>query len=151
MTTDQLHDLILSDPEAREMADLGNDEQAALRVSQIVEPVPSETRVTYLSLAASPTVGVEVVNRLIKTIKEASAGNLLLGEIQYSMRDAGVDIAHPASVEMLNQLAAVGAPGWINADDVLRITALGKHRPTISHSDVSRAWLRYRDHGRLPS
>lgn len=153
MTDTELHDLILGDEATKALADNGNDYAAAKRASEIAPLEYHETRVTYLSLAAEPTVGGDATKRLIKSIRTLAAADYLLDEVQHSLRGAGVDVAHASARGTLDTLAALTAagtvPGGLTADDAAAIKTLGKRPPTITHHDVSRVWSVYRPNGMI--
>lgn len=149
MTDEALKTLILGDPEAKALADSGDDGGCATRVNVIGPTVPRETRHTFLSLAAH--VGPAVTERLIRSIRAAVAGgNLLLDEVQWSLRNApGVDVAHPATHGTLDALVAAAVPNGLVQADAEGIEALGDFPDTVYAGDISRVYSIFRPEGKV--
>lgn len=149
MTDDALKTLILGDPEAKALADAGDDGGCALRVNAIAPKEPRETRHTFLSLAG--LLGPGVATRLIRSLRAAVAGgDLLLDEVQWSLRNPpGVDVAHPATHGTVDALAGAEVANGLTQADADAIKALADFPATISTGDVSRVYSVFRPDGKV--
>jgi len=152
MTTQQLHDFIHANAEAKALADAGNDAGCAALISPSLPKVRRETRMSYLSIAA--VLGPDPVRRLIHSVEGASANDVFLQKIKLRMEgNDGVDLAHPATRGMLDQFAALTEnstiPSGLTAADAAAIKALADQPQTVSADEVSAAWAVYRPEGRI--
>ncbi len=146
MTADELHDLMTGDPASKAHADAGRDQDAADALAAALPKVARETRMTTLAIAGA--LGPELAGRMTHTINVAvQAGNALLGEIQWSLRQGGVDVGHPATWGTLDALVAVAVPGGLTAADAAAIKGLSLTAQVVTADQVSAAWVRYRPGG----
>lgn len=150
MTDQELHDAIQANAEAKALADAGNDEGCAALIGPTLPKVLRETRVTYLGIMAEggPALGA----RLITSVRAVVAsGHVVLSpvldEVQHSLRDSGVDIAHAATRSTLDTLASLQVPNGLTAEDAATIKAMAEYPQTIDPRQVSRAWATYRGQG----
>lgn len=148
MTTQQLHDLILADPEAKALADIGDDTRCAVRCSTIAPKMKKETRLSYIGIMnlLGPVIGA----RLITSVDAgAASGHPVLGpvltEARIVMRGEGVNITHPATIAQLDALVGLGVSNGLMADDAAAIKALAEFPQTITADQVSEAWASERN------
>lgn len=113
---------LLATPEYAGLTDVAAAELANQRRHQVVD----ETQWTYLGLASSQGVGIEVTGRLIATIDAVAASNPVVAEMRTFLRDpaGGISPAEAATQQMLDAFAA-NEDLPLTSDDAASIKALG--------------------------
>lgn len=150
MTDNELHDIIHGDTAAKALADAGNDEGAARRAAEIARvPAPAlATERTVFAAFANPADGEAVLTAL----EAAAAGNGATARVvKRALRwlqpgEGGLDVGNASVRAMIDQLAAGGV---LTPTQAATLKGLGERPATVSASDVSRAWARYRPDGRI--
>lgn len=150
MTTQELHDAILANAEAKALADAGNDSGCAALISPLLPKVRRETRMTYIEVMNA--LGHALGARLITSVNAAAAsGHPVLGpvldEARHSLRGNGVDLAHTDTRQMLDTLVARATLNGLTAADAAALKGLAEHPQVIDAGEVGKAWAQYRPGG----
>jgi hypothetical protein len=155
MTDDELHAAILADPEAKALADAGNDAGCAARLAAILPPTIGRRMVdasNILEAFPNPVEGLTVLG----TIRAVAAGDSPLAPAIKEVLpwldtpgSPGLNVGSPSLRAMLDILAGIGA---LTVDQVAAIKALAPTSPAVvTDGQVSAAWYRHRPGGLVPS
>ena len=139
MTTEQLRALIESDPEALELAQVGNDSGCAERLAEIAPKVIGPDKFIHgmdlVSAFADPAVGADAWAKL-KAAGPANPVVALAVEYMGPSSVRGLNIADQRSLAMCDQLRQLGVWNQAQCDGV---KALGMVAQTITADQVSEA------------
>jgi hypothetical protein len=140
----------MADPEAKAMADAGNDIGCANRISEISAPQVSQFTYVYdrgvIAAFPDPAIGHSFLNGLAVVAEQ----NPVIGRVLkwLSPSEGGIDVGNAVVRSQLDYLATLGVPG-INADVVGTLKGLAETPVVIPVDQVSRVWLQYRPNGRI--
>jgi hypothetical protein len=141
MTDAELYALIDGDPDAKAMAQAGNDSGCASRCMSIASPehVPTVLTKRGFYKAATPAVAASIIAKLENYAAQNQTYSLIVGEFLEWLVPAngGADFGDP---DVLNLAGALAQGGVITSNEYTVITMLSLKPPTITGSDVSRVW-----------
>lgn len=141
MTTDELKQLILADPTAKDLAERGADDRCAERCREIAPPVPVEFRITeltVLSLYADPEQGERVMGKIETAANTSAAVRRILKWMQPGA--PGVD-AGDARVRALLTADPINHGAGLTDAEAKPILDAASAPPQISGKDVSACGL----------
>lgn len=102
---------------------LSNADAAAL-VNTPRHAALRESRQNYISLAGQPTVGPDVVRRLISAVESVVNSDKLVNESRHWLRSStGIDVGHPATRALIDAM-----PTPLTTSDKTKIKALAEYQ-----------------------
>lgn len=143
INTDELHDIILNNKVAKELADSGNDSGCA---ESIKEDLPTEvmpesffTELSILSAFENP-MDAETCLQKLETVAESNP--ILKRVLKWIVPGAkGLDFGNPS---VRGQLDALHQAGVLTDNELNILKSLGEIKINITANDISLAWARYR-------
>jgi hypothetical protein len=149
MTTEQLHDLINANAEAKALADAGNDRACAAVISAALPPTIGEYMLTERGVfkAFANPADAETVMQTLEAVAAANPADVPIGPVVkralkwMQPNNGGVDVGNAALRQVLD--------GILQPSHAATIKALAEVPQTVSTDQVSAAWLRYRPGGKV--
>lgn len=140
MTSEELRALIVSDAQAKALAETGAADLCAARCRAIAPKVTQQTRateLTILSLYANPADAVLV----LQTIETVAQSNSVVAYVLKWLQPGapGIDIGDARVRQLLVAPVQSGGVG-LSAELAAPLLAAAEVEPQISGSDVSTAW-----------
>lgn len=148
MEPDALYKAIQADDDAKALAAIGNDSGCAARISAILPKRIVTRQVSDLAIFAA-FEDPSIPEQLMQALEAAADSNPVVRRSLIWLRpnNGGVDVGHPATRALLDQLAQVGAIPQSTADV---IKALAEEPQIITANEVSAAMRSYRgEDGRI--
>jgi len=153
MTDDELHDAIASDPDAKALADAGNDAGCAARMRALLPPGVVSTRLGEGAILLA--LGDEDGDAALAAIEATTQAEFpegdprrplpgILARIVRIIQKEGVDFGEPSVRAKLDMLHAAGI---LTESAVATLKAVAETPARVSADDVSRAWAQYRPGG----
>ena len=154
MDVDALRAAIGADPQARSLAEAGDDAGCAARMRAILPPVVSSAHraegAILLILGAADgdaaLAAIESTAQAAPPDPRSAFAPVLSRIVRLIQSGAGVDFGEPSVRAMLDQLQAAEI---LQPSAVAKLKAAAESPASVSADDVSRAWLIHRPGGIL--
>lgn len=143
ITLEELHDIIHDNPEAKSLADAGNDNGVFSVILNLLPKFPVKeslaTELGVLEAFDNPQDGHDCLVK-IETVAE---GNAMLKRVISWLKPGskGLDFGN---IAVRSQLDALHGFGIITENELSVLKSIGEKTVEISVNDVSDAWARYR-------
>lgn len=148
MSPQELKSLIESDPQAKALAEAGNDYACAIRCSEISPLIRSSLILTERGLYNK--LGPIVAETLLQKFEHYTGSyKTLVSRVLNWLRpsEGGSDFGDPAMIQFLSLLLAEGLS--ITQSEFDAISNLSLSHEVISSGQVSEAWSAYRPNGKV--
>jgi hypothetical protein len=148
MTPEALKAIIESDPQAKALAEVGNDYDCAIRCSQIAPKIRVSLLLTERGLynRLGPMAAETLLQKLLQyTGSYTSLVHRVLSWLKPS--EGGSDFGDPSMIAFLSLLLAENKS--ISQAEFDAVSNLSLTNQTISSEQVSTAWASYRPNGKI--